>query len=48
MKMVVRPQGELAVLMIGMDSELRYQQLVPEVGQEPDYGAALTEIRKLL
>jgi thiol peroxidase len=37
-----------AVLVIGMDGVLRYQQLVPEVGQEPDYEPALTEIRKLL
>jgi thiol peroxidase len=31
-----------AVLLIGMDGVFRYQQLVPEVGQEPDYEAALT------
>jgi thiol peroxidase len=37
-----------AVLVIGMDGVLRYQRLVPEVGQEPDYGPALAEIRKLL
>ncbi len=29
-----------AVLVIGKDGTLRYQQLVPEVAQEPDYGAA--------
>jgi hypothetical protein len=31
-----------------MDGVLRYQQLVPEVGQEPSYEPALKEIRKLL
>jgi thioredoxin-dependent peroxiredoxin len=33
-----------AVLVIGKDGVLRYQQLVPEVAQEPDYGAALAAI----
>lgn len=37
-----------AVLVIDRDGVLRYLQLVPEVGQEPDYDAALAEIRKLL
>jgi len=37
-----------AVLAIDGKGVLRYVQLVPEVGQEPDYDAALTEIRKLL
>ena len=37
-----------AVLVIGKDGVLRYQQLVSETGQEPDYEAALAEIRKLL
>jgi thiol peroxidase len=36
------------VLVIDRDGVLRYLQLVPEVGQEPDYDAALAEIRKLL
>ena len=34
-----------AVLVIGKDGVLRYQQLVPEVAQEPDYDAALAAIK---
>jgi thiol peroxidase len=37
-----------AVLVIDREGVLRYQQLVPAVGQEPDYDAALQEIKKLL
>jgi thiol peroxidase len=37
-----------AVLVIDKDGILRYQQLVPEVGQEPNYDEALAAIRKLL
>lgn len=34
-----------AVLVIGKDGTLRYLQLVPEVTQEPEYGAALAAVR---
>ncbi len=34
-----------AVLVIGKDGTLRYQQLVPEVGQEPDYADAMAAVR---
>jgi thioredoxin-dependent peroxiredoxin len=37
-----------AVLVIDREGVLRYQQLVPAVGQEPDYDAALKEIKKFL
>jgi thiol peroxidase len=37
-----------AVLVIDKDGVLRYQQLVSEVGQEPNYDEALAAIRKLL
>jgi thioredoxin-dependent peroxiredoxin len=37
-----------AVLVIDKDGVLRYQQLVPEVGQEPNYDEALAEIKKLI
>jgi thiol peroxidase len=37
-----------AVLVIDKDGVLRYQQLVPEAGQEPNYDDALAEIKKLL
>ena len=30
------------------DGVLRYQQLVPEVSQEPNYDEALTAVKKLL
>jgi thiol peroxidase len=37
-----------AVLVIDANGVLRYVQLVPEVGQEPDYDAALAEVRKVM
>ena len=37
-----------AVLVIDKDGVLRYQQLISEVGQEPNYDEALAAIRKLL
>jgi len=37
-----------AVLVIDEKGVLRYVQLVPEVGQEPDYDTALAEVRKVI
>jgi len=37
-----------AVLLIDRDGLLRYQQLVPELGQEPEYDNVIAEIRKLI
>ncbi len=36
------------VVVIGKDGNLRYHQLVPEVGQEPDYEEALAEVREAM
>lgn len=35
-----------AVVVIGADGRVTYTQLVPEIGQEPDYAAAIAAIRK--
>lgn len=37
-----------AVFVVDKEGTLRYTQMVPEVTQEPDYGAVLGEVRKLL
>jgi thiol peroxidase len=37
-----------AVLVVDRGGVVRYQQLVPEIGQEPDYEAALAATRRLL
>ena len=37
-----------AIVVIDADGVIRYQQLVPEVGQEPNYDEALTAIKQLL
>lgn len=36
-----------AVFIVDRDGILRYQQLVPEAGREPDYGSVLAAIRSL-
>ena len=36
-----------AVFVVGRDGVVRYVELVPELGQEPDYEAALTAVRRL-
>jgi thiol peroxidase len=36
-----------AVFVVDRDDVVRYVELVPELGQEPDYEAALTAVRKL-
>ncbi len=35
-----------AVVVVGGDGRVTYTQLVPEIGQEPDYEAAIAAIRK--
>ena len=37
-----------AVLVVDRDGEVRYEQIVPEIGQEPDYKQALAATRNLL
>jgi thiol peroxidase len=37
-----------AVIVVDKDDTVRYVQLVPEIGQEPDYDAALKAVRPLL
>jgi thiol peroxidase len=37
-----------AVLIVDAKDIIRYFQLVPEIGQEPDYGAALKALREVL
>ena len=36
-----------AVLLIDATGQLVYQQLVPSLGQEPDYDAVLAELKKI-
>jgi thiol peroxidase len=37
-----------AVFVVGKEGNLRYQQIVPEVAQEPDYGAVLGAVRQVV
>jgi thioredoxin-dependent peroxiredoxin len=36
-----------AILVIGRDGALRYQQLVPEIAQDPDFEPALAAVREI-
>jgi thiol peroxidase len=48
--LLIKDMGILtrAILLIDSSGILRYQQLVPELAQEPDYDAALTALGQLL
>jgi thiol peroxidase len=48
--LLIKDMGILtrAILLIDSSGTLRYQQLVPELAQEPDYDAALTALGQLL
>lgn len=48
--LLIKDMGLLtrAILLIDSAGDLRYQQLVPELAQEPDYDAALTALADLL
>ncbi len=37
-----------AVFVVGLDGKVTYAELVPEIGQEPNYQAALTALQALL
>ena len=48
--LLIKDMGLLtrAILLIDSDGKLQYQQLVPELAQEPDYDAALAALTSLL
>jgi thioredoxin-dependent peroxiredoxin len=47
--LLIKDMGLLtrAILLIDNEGKLRYQQLVPELAQEPDYDAALAALAEL-